>query len=61
MDSLKSKGDDNIIVVCGGVVLRRDYDFLFEHGVAAVFGPGANVLDAANAVLDLMEGKLRNH
>ena len=35
---------------------RQDYDFLKEHGVAAIFGPGTNVLDAARAVLDLMEG-----
>ncbi|BCH23827.1 methylmalonyl-CoA mutase [Mesorhizobium sp. L-8-3] len=60
VESLKGKGAEDIIVVCGGVVPRRDYDFLSDHGVAAVFGPGTNVLDAANAVLDLMEGKLRN-
>lgn len=31
-----------------------------ENGVAAVFGPGTQVLDAARAVLDLIEGKRRN-
>jgi methylmalonyl-CoA mutase len=41
-------------------VPRQDYDFLMEHGVAAVFGPGTNVLDAARAVLDLLEGRRRN-
>ncbi|MGY5795449.1 methylmalonyl-CoA mutase len=57
---LKSKGADHVIVVCGGVIPRKDYEFLYEHGVAAVFGPGTNVVDAARAVLDLTEGRLRN-
>jgi methylmalonyl-CoA mutase len=60
VDALKAKGADNIIVVCGGVVPRQDYQFLHDHGVAAVFGPGTNVLDAARAVLDLMQGRRRN-
>ncbi len=44
----------------GGVIPRQDYDYLMENGVSAVFGPGTNVLDAARAVLDLIEGKRRN-
>ena len=60
VEALKAKGADNVIVVVGGVVPRQDYDYLLEHGVAAVFGPGTNVLDAANKVLDLLEGKRRN-
>jgi methylmalonyl-CoA mutase len=60
VDALKQKGAENIIVVVGGVVPRQDYQFLLDSGVAAVFGPGTNVLDAANAVLDLIEGKRRN-
>ena len=58
--ALKAKGADNIIVVVGGVIPRQDYQYLLDHGVSAVFGPGTNVLDAARAVLDLMEGKRRN-
>ncbi|OAP45540.1 methylmalonyl-CoA mutase [Sinorhizobium americanum] len=57
---LKAKGADHVIVVCGGVIPRKDYEFLYEHGVAAVFGPGTNVVDAARAVLDLTQGRLRN-
>ena len=60
VEALKAKGGGDIIVVVGGVVPRQDYDYLLEHGVAAVFGPGTNVLDAANKVLDLLEGKRRN-
>lgn len=58
--ALKKRNADNIIVVCGGVVPRQDYEFLQENGVAAVFGPGTNVVEAAAKILDLLQGKLRN-
>ncbi|ASP55683.1 methylmalonyl-CoA mutase [Sinorhizobium meliloti] len=59
-EALKKRGGEDIIVVCGGVIPRQDYDYLMDNGVAAVFGPGTQVLDAARAVLDLIEGKRRN-
>ncbi len=58
--ALKVRGAKDVIVVVGGVIPRQDYDFLIESGVSAVFGPGTNVLDAANAIIDLLEGKRRN-
>ncbi|MGV2099809.1 methylmalonyl-CoA mutase [Rhizobium sp. 21-4511-3d] len=60
VDALKARGGGDVIVVCGGVIPRQDYQFLTDHGVAAVFGPGTNVLDAANSVLDLLQGIRRN-
>ncbi|OBZ94565.1 methylmalonyl-CoA mutase [Pararhizobium polonicum] len=60
VEALKAKGGGDVIVVCGGVVPRQDYQFLIDHGVAAVFGPGTNVMEAAQAVIDLIEGKIRN-
>ncbi|MER9229221.1 methylmalonyl-CoA mutase [Mesorhizobium sp. M0664] len=60
VEALKARGGENIIVVCGGVVPRQDYQFLTDHGVAAVFGPGTHILDAARAVVDLLEGRRRN-
>ncbi|UXN07952.1 methylmalonyl-CoA mutase [Bartonella sp. HY761] len=60
VEELKKRGNSDIIVVCGGVVPRQDYEFLQAHGVAAVFGPGTNVVEAAAKILDLLEGKLRN-
>jgi methylmalonyl-CoA mutase len=60
LDELKSKNRKDIVVVCGGVVPRRDYDFLKSNGVAEIFGPGTNVLEAMRVVLDLLEGKRRN-
>jgi methylmalonyl-CoA mutase len=60
VEALKAKGAENVIVVVGGVIPRQDYDYLLENGVAAVFGPGTNVLHAANSIIDLLEGKRRN-
>ncbi len=60
VEALKAQGADNVIVVVGGVIPRQDYQFLLDSGVSAVFGPGTNVLDAARAVIDLMEGRRRN-
>ncbi|MGX5805479.1 methylmalonyl-CoA mutase [Bradyrhizobium sp. Arg314] len=60
VEALKAKGASDVIVVVGGVVPRQDYKYLYDHGVAAVFGPGTNVLDAAHALLDLMQGQRRN-
>ena len=55
--SLKERDGADIHVVCGGVIPRQDYDFLTEAGVGAIFGPGTNVLDAVDAVLDLIAGR----
>jgi methylmalonyl-CoA mutase len=60
VEALKARGAEDVIVVVGGVIPRQDYQFLLDCGVSAVFGPGTNVLDAARAILDLMEGKRRN-
>jgi methylmalonyl-CoA mutase len=60
VQALKAKGAENVIVVVGGVIPRQDYQYLLDHGVSAVFGPGTNVLEAARAVVDLMQGRLRN-
>jgi methylmalonyl-CoA mutase len=60
IETLREKGAADIIVICGGVIPRQDYQFLFDAGVAAVFGPGTNVLAAAKEVMDLVEGRGRN-
>ncbi|OLP59118.1 methylmalonyl-CoA mutase [Xaviernesmea oryzae] len=49
-----------IPVVCGGVIPRKDYTALEEGGVSAIFGPGTPVIEAAHAVLDILEGRRRN-
>jgi methylmalonyl-CoA mutase len=52
---LRERGADDVVVVCGGVVPAQDYPFLRDAGVAAVFGPGTNIPDAAAEVLDLVD------
>ncbi len=49
---LEKLGRPDILVVVGGVVPQQDYDFLFEQGVSAVFGPGTKIADAAIGVLE---------
>ncbi|MEM9548750.1 MAG: methylmalonyl-CoA mutase [Bacteroidota bacterium] len=51
---LKSIGREDILVIVGGVVPPQDYDFLFEKGVAAVFGPGTIISEAASEILKIM-------
>ncbi|HEY4375780.1 MAG TPA: methylmalonyl-CoA mutase [Acidimicrobiales bacterium] len=57
IEQLKAKGAGHVVVVVGGVVPPQDYDFLRDAGVAAVFGPGTNILDSATEVLDLIEAQ----
>jgi methylmalonyl-CoA mutase len=52
---LAKAGASDVVVVCGGVIPPQDYPFLEEAGVAAVFGPGTNIPDAAEKVLALVE------
>tara|TARA_B110000046_G_scaffold186050_1_gene231918 strand:- start:2552 stop:4702 length:2151 start_codon:yes stop_codon:yes gene_type:complete len=55
--SLKEQGADDIIVICGGVIPPKDYDQLRADGVAAIFGPGTNIPDAAQDVLAIISEK----
>ena len=52
---LGSQGGSDILVVCGGVIPARDYDFLYKAGVSAIFGPGTNIPEAAADILLLLK------
>lgn len=54
VEALKELGRRDIMVVAGGVIPEQDYDYLFERGVMAVFGPGTNIAFAAGSLLDLL-------
>ncbi|MEM7598878.1 MAG: methylmalonyl-CoA mutase [Pseudomonadota bacterium] len=54
IEALKDKDAEDIIVICGGVIPQQDYDFLKDAGVAAIFGPGTNIPDAAEDILRLI-------
>ncbi|MCK5278892.1 MAG: methylmalonyl-CoA mutase, partial [Cyclobacteriaceae bacterium] len=50
-------GRKDILVVAGGVIPPKDYDFLYEAGVAGVFGPGTVISKAAKNILEkLLKG-----
>ena len=51
---LRAAGADDVLVVCGGVIPPQDYDFLRDAGVSGIYGPGTNILKAADEVLDLL-------
>jgi len=51
---LKKEGASEIMVICGGVIPAQDYDFLYDAGVAAIFGPGTNIPQAAAKVLEVL-------
>jgi len=54
IEELKQAGRADILVVAGGVIPQKDYDYLFDAGVAAVFGPGTSIPLAAQEVLSLL-------
>jgi methylmalonyl-CoA mutase len=56
---LADRGSDDVVVVCGGVIPPQDYDFLNDAGVAAIFGPGTNINDAARRVLAVAGARKR--
>lgn len=53
IEELRARGGEGILVVVGGVIPAQDYAFLYEHGVAGVFGPGTVLPEAAAGILRL--------
>ena len=54
ISELKSLGRDDILVIAGGVIPPQDYQFLYDAGVAAIFGPGTSVAKAARQILEIL-------
>ncbi|MBW1617004.1 MAG: methylmalonyl-CoA mutase [Deltaproteobacteria bacterium] len=52
---LKAEKAEDIIVIAGGVIPPADYQFLYDAGVAAVFGPGTPVTECAKTLLDILD------
>ena len=52
LKALKEQGGGHIKVICGGVIPPQDYDFLYEAGAVAIFGPGTRITEAAVKVLE---------
>lgn len=51
---LKQYGREDILVIAGGVIPPQDYKFLYDAGVAAIFGPGTSVAKAARQMLEIL-------
>jgi methylmalonyl-CoA mutase len=58
---LKAKGRDDILVLVGGVIPPQDDEALRAAGVAAIFGPGTHIPDAARSVLGLIRAQRRRN
>jgi len=54
IEELKKLGREDILVVAGGVIPAQDYDFLYQKGVAAIFGPGTSVAKAAVEIMNIL-------
>jgi len=54
IEELKKQGREDIMVIAGGVIPKKDYDFLHDAGVTAVFGPGTVIPKAAKQILEIL-------
>ena len=54
LEELKKFGREDILVICGGVIPQQDYQYLYDLGVAGVFGPGTIISEAAIKILELL-------
>lgn len=60
IEELKKYGRQDIMVIVGGVIPPQDYQFLFDAGAVAVFGPGTKISDAAISILDILLDETTN-
>ena len=54
IEALKNYGRDDILVIVGGVIPAQDYQYLFDAGAVAVYGPGTKISDAAIEILEVL-------
>lgn len=54
IEELKKYGREDIMVIVGGVIPQQDYQFLFDAGAVAVYGPGTKISDAAIEMLQIL-------
>lgn len=54
IEELKKYGREDIMVIVGGVIPAQDYQYLFDSGAVAVFGPGTKISEAAIKILDIL-------
>jgi len=54
IEALERYGRDDILVIVGGVIPHQDYEFLYDHGVTGIFGPGTVISTAATQILNVL-------
>jgi methylmalonyl-CoA mutase len=54
IEELKKLGREDIMVIVGGVIPPQDYDFLYQAGAVAIFGPGTVISDAGIKLLEIL-------
>ncbi|WP_158976196.1 methylmalonyl-CoA mutase [Cellulophaga sp. L1A9] len=54
LEELKKYGREDIMVVVGGVIPKQDYQFLYDAGAVAIYGPGTKISDAAIEILEIL-------
>ncbi|SDF09193.1 methylmalonyl-CoA mutase [Cellulophaga baltica] len=54
LEELKRYGREDIMVVVGGVIPKQDYQFLYDAGAVAIYGPGTKISDAAIEILEIL-------
>lgn len=54
IEELKNYGREDIMVIVGGVIPKQDYQYLFDAGAVAVFGPGTKISEAAIQILEIL-------
>ena len=54
IEELRNLGREDILVVAGGIIPPQDYQFLYDAGVAAIFGPGTSISRAGRQILEIL-------
>jgi methylmalonyl-CoA mutase len=54
IEELKKLGRDDIMVIVGGVIPAQDYQYLYDAGAVAIFGPGTSVAAAGKKILEIL-------
>jgi len=57
IEELEKRESGDIIVVAGGVIPPKDFEYLYEKGVKEIFGPGTNIVEAAKKIITLIREK----
>lgn len=59
VEELKKLNREDIMIACGGVIPAQDYDYLYQNGASAIFGPGTVIPDSARKMLTLLLEELQ--